>query len=116
MFVSDQTFDDITAREVEFHESTIVSIVEEVYAGELCDLSVDEDESYVANGLAIHNCRSGIIPLTGSGANEVGITKHAPTISADEGFGLAPSDDDDDDMKPDPDDYPDELFDAKDIP
>jgi hypothetical protein len=41
--------------EVEWHATTIVSIVGEEYFGELCDLTVDEDQSYVAAGIVVHN-------------------------------------------------------------
>jgi SPP1 gp7 family putative phage head morphogenesis protein len=49
------------------------------------------------------SCRSQIIPLTEEQAEEVGIAKRAPKVDAAEGFGAAP---DEDDWRPDPDDYP----------
>jgi len=50
-----------------------------------------------------HGCRSTVIFLDEAQAEEVGIAKRAPKVEAAEGFGAAP---DEDDWRPDPDDYP----------
>lgn len=49
------------------------------------------DESYVAAGYVVHNCRSTIIPLTRAAAEAQGIAEEPPEIEPAEGFGLAPS-------------------------
>lgn len=43
--------------------STIVSIVDEKYNGFLWNLEVLEDETYLAENLIVHNCRSLLIPI-----------------------------------------------------
>jgi SPP1 gp7 family putative phage head morphogenesis protein len=76
--------------EVEWHATTIVSIVGEEYFGELCDLTVDEDQSYVAAGIVVHNCRSILAPLSHEEAHDEGITSGKPDTGGaapDEGFG-----------------------------
>lgn len=54
------------------------------------DLTVEDDESYVAEGLIVHNCRSRIVPLTAEEAGDEGITEEAPDVQAAEGFGAVP--------------------------
>src|SRR5690606_6557019 len=44
----DQCSDNFLIPKVNWHTSTIITIADERYSGELCDLSVDADESYVA--------------------------------------------------------------------
>lgn len=95
------------------HRSTVITTVDARYSGELCDFSVEEDETYFAAGVLVHNCRSGIITLTESEAGKEGISKSAPRIDAASGFGLSPADSD---WQPSAADYPDELWNAKEIP
>lgn len=40
-----------------WHATTILSIADEIYGGELVDLSVDDDATYVAAGVIVSNCR-----------------------------------------------------------
>lgn len=56
-----------------------------------------------------HNCRSGFITLTAEQARARGVSTSKPSASPDKGFGKPP---DRDDWKPDPGDYPAELFSA----
>ena len=42
----------------------IKSIKKIPYSGIVYNLGVDEDESYIANGIIVHNCRCFTIPLT----------------------------------------------------
>ena len=45
--------------------STIKSIIKKKITNEtLWNLAVEGDESYVANGVVVHNCRSVLIPIT----------------------------------------------------
>ncbi len=67
----------------------MVSIVECVNSGELCDLSISEDESYVADGVLVHNCRRGQVSLSEEEAIEEGITD-APDVDPQPGFGRSP--------------------------
>ncbi len=60
-------------------------------AAEVFNLAVEEDESYVADGFVVHNCRSGIRSLRKSQAEEIGIADKAPDIDAQDGFGASPS-------------------------
>lgn len=38
--------------------------VQECEPEQVYNISVQEDESYIANGIVVHNCRSGLVPLT----------------------------------------------------
>jgi len=78
-------------REIDWHEETIVSIVEERYAGELVDLTVEDDESYVASGIIVHNCRSTVRALSERMAQRAGGVTAAPKPKMDGDWGLAPS-------------------------
>lgn len=74
-----------------FHVSTVISIVDMPYSGELCDLSVEHDETYVAGGFIVHNCRHTLTPLSPEEAEAEGIDDAMPDAEPDEGFGDAPS-------------------------
>jgi SPP1 gp7 family putative phage head morphogenesis protein len=74
-----------------FHTSTIVTIAGRPYSGEVYDISVDGDETYIANGLVVHNCRSVLVPLSAEEAGEEGVDDEAPDVDAAEGFGDEPS-------------------------
>jgi hypothetical protein len=43
-----------------FYHSTIVQVVEVEYSGMDYNLSIDEDETYIADGFLVHNCRSAL--------------------------------------------------------
>lgn len=79
--------------EVQWHCSTVAFIADEPYRGHLVDLTVNDDESYVADGVVMHNCRSVLVPLSAEEAGEEGIDDEAPDVEADEDFGEAPSKD-----------------------
>lgn len=74
-----------------FHTSTVVSIVEGSFSGEVCDFSVEEDETYVADGIVVHNCRSTFHPLTRRQAAAAGIAPEPPPVSGADGFGTPPT-------------------------
>ncbi len=55
----------------------------EEYAGYVYNLSVEDDESYTANGIIVHNCRCMIIPVT----SNIPFTVSLPTkVEPDTGF------------------------------
>lgn len=62
-----------------WHSTTIISIVEERdYGGMVWNLAVEEDETYLAEGVVVHNCRSRTLPYLKSW-KELGIDlKEAP--------------------------------------
>lgn len=74
-----------------FHTSTVISIVEGSFSGEVCDFSVEDDETYVADGIVVHNCRSTFHPLTRRQAAAAGIATESPPVNAAEGFGAPPT-------------------------
>lgn len=74
-----------------FHTSTIVSIVGEPYSGMVFDISVEGDETYIAGGLVVHNCRSILVPLSDEEAGEEGVDDEAPDVDAMDSFGDEPS-------------------------
>ncbi len=45
-----------------FYNSTIIRIVEKQYNGYVYNLSIEGDETYIADGFVVHNCRSTTIP------------------------------------------------------
>lgn len=49
--------------------SSIKSIIKKKVTGTLHNIAVEEDESYIANDLIVHNCRSILVPIM-SGDNE----------------------------------------------
>jgi hypothetical protein len=50
-----------------FKTSTIISIDVKNYDGFVYNLAVDDDESYVAEGIIVHNCRSSMLLVTMNG-------------------------------------------------
>lgn len=84
----DENIDGGPIPKVEWHSSTVVTIADERYDGELCDLSVEDDESYVAGGIIVHNCRSSLITMT---EEEAGTLSKAPDVEVPKGFGATPS-------------------------
>ena len=115
--VVDQRLESLPVGAIEWHAVPIVSIVAELYQGELVDLSVDADETYVAGGVVVHNCRSILVPLSEEEAEEEGVDTKGPDVEADEGFGRQPSGDEPGSgWEPDAKDYPEpiaEVLEAK---
>ena len=76
---------------------------------------MDADESYVAAGFVVHNCRSQIRAATQDDYDEAPLTKRGPSnVPAADGFGAAPRVDRP--WQPDLNDYPMQLagiYDAK---
>lgn len=104
--ILDEPINGCPVTQVNWHLSTVVTAVDEAIAThELFDFSVDEDETYVAGGVLVHNCRSTFITLTAEQALQQGILEKGPNAEAAEGFGAAPTDDDDDGYEPDLSDY-----------
>lgn len=50
------------------------------------NLAVEEDESYVADGVVVHNCRSVLVPVTTIDGWD-GVESDAPRVEPAEGFG-----------------------------
>lgn len=49
-----------------WYYATLTSIVEYHYEGMVYNLSVEDDETYVADGILVHNCRSATAPVISS--------------------------------------------------
>jgi len=65
-----------------------------MYNGELCDLEIYEDNSYVAAGIVVHNCECKITPLAADEIDEDEIEDDPDSLpDADDGFGDQPSED-----------------------
>lgn len=79
---------------------TVKSAVDVVF-----NIGVEHDESYVASGYVVHNCRSIVTPLTASEAASMGVTV-APKVAVPDGFGTTTSAYA---WSPDPDDYPQQI-------
>jgi hypothetical protein len=72
------------------------------------NIGVCEDESYVADGYVVHNCRSVIASCTEAQAKQLGITAKPPTVDVEEGFGRPG---DLCEWEPRPGEYPAEVYD-----
>ena len=46
-----------------FYSSTIIKTVEHDYDGYVYNLSIEDDETYIADGFVVHNCRSLRVPV-----------------------------------------------------
>ena len=109
-----QSFNSRPIRQVNWHDTLVTSIVEEtIEVHHLCDLSVEVDETYVAGGVIVHNCRSSVITMDEQEAIEAGFLEDSPDppdadeLDVDEDFDHAPGDT----LAglPDPEEYPEEL-------
>ncbi len=59
--------------DVAYHAVPVTSISRELYAGPVFNFSVEEDESYIANGCVAHNCACELVEVPrGWGYNEEG--------------------------------------------
>ena len=67
-----------------FRCSTVFRVVEREYDGYVYNLSIDGDETYIADGIVVHNCRSSTIPVV---KDEFTLAKKSlgkrPSIGAD---------------------------------
>lgn len=70
------------------------------------NFSVEEDESYVVDGMVVHNCRHRVSTLTKEQAEKEGVTEHPPDVEVPDGFGKPPALSGGSDWEPDPSDYP----------
>ncbi len=59
-------------------------------SGSVFNLEVADDETYVADGFVVHNCRAGLRSIRESEALRRGPTVSLPSEKASQGFGLAP--------------------------
>lgn len=70
MFRSDKHFNGVFIGQVDDHinphwsGTAIISIADVNYTDKVYNLAVRDDESYHANGIIVHNCRSILIPIT----------------------------------------------------
>jgi hypothetical protein len=88
----DECRNNIQTRQVQWHGAAVITIAEEEsFSGELVDLSVDEDETYVAGGIIVHNCRTVLYSINARTAKRMGITspKRLTKEKPAEGFGHA---------------------------
>lgn len=65
--------------------ASIVSIAEVAYNYPVWNLGVEDDESYHANGIIVHNCRSLLIPVT---QRDTWQASDPPTVNPQKGFGF----------------------------
>ena len=84
--------DDVSVVDVDCHDVRIIAIREKMYNGELCDLEIFEDNSYVASTIVVHNCQCKITPLAADEVEDEDIEDDPDSLpDADEGFGAEPS-------------------------
>ena len=62
----------------------IISIKKKQFNGKMYNIAVEGNETYVANGIAVHNCRSTIVPVFAYEDYEV---NDKPKELPDKGFG-----------------------------
>lgn len=62
-------------------EIKITAIKKKHITGKLYNLAVENDETYIANGIVVHNCRSLLVPVTNIGEDrDVVIDKTYPKL------------------------------------
>jgi SPP1 gp7 family putative phage head morphogenesis protein len=66
-----------------FVRAAVVKIAEVDYTHPVWNIAVQDDESYVANGIVVHNCRSLLIAVT---ARDNWTESPAPTVTPQKGF------------------------------
>lgn len=71
------------------------------------NIGVADDESYVASGYIVHNCRSHVRGLSSEEAHRRGVTWWYPEPRAEPGWGVL-----DEEYLPAPDGVPQELWDV----
>ena len=64
--------DDVCKGRIEFGHDVVLSLGLQTYSGLVYDLEVESDASYIANGVAVSNCRSTSVPVLKS-FRELGI-------------------------------------------
>lgn len=101
----DQFCDRFPVVEIDWFHAAIISIADVGSQVSLWNLAVWEDETFVASGVIVHNCRSIVTTLTEEEANDEGVTSSPPLVHVMAGFGEAPSTGGRD-WEPDPGDYP----------
>jgi len=70
----------------QWKHATIVSIADVDATPSVWNLAVLDDESYVADGLIVHNCRSVLVPITQIDGWD-GVESDEPTVQPQDGFG-----------------------------
>lgn len=80
----------LTGKRLAFRHRRILRVERLAYTGKVHNIAVDEDESYVAGGVVVHNCRSGIRSISQRAAMRRGLTTEVPRTRAQEGFGTSP--------------------------
>lgn len=68
-----------------WRHATIISIADEPCTEKVWNIAVLDDESYVADGLIVHNCRSVLFAITAIDSWD-GVESPAPTVQPQEGF------------------------------
>jgi hypothetical protein len=64
-------------------EIKIIKIQKKHIRSKLYNLAVENDETYVANGIVVHNCRSLLVPVTNIGDDQnVEIDKTYPKLQS----------------------------------
>ena len=92
MFSGNEFSDNVGSAGIECHSVRIIAITAKEYNGELCDLEVAEDNSYVANSIIVHNCECKITPLAADEVEDEDIEDDPDSLpDADDGFGAEPS-------------------------
>lgn len=67
--------------------SIVAAVHRREHVGMVHNLAVEEDETYFADGILVHNCRSLILPIDFLDWTAESATKERPAIQPQEGFG-----------------------------
>ena len=90
MLFSDELLDggfipEVHQRSPVWRGAAIISIADDICTDYVWNIAVLDDESYVADGLIVHNCRSVVVPITAiDGWDEQESLQ--PTVEPAEGF------------------------------
>ncbi len=74
-----------------FASVSVIRTVEYHYSGMVYNLSVADDETYVADGFVVHNCRSTVIPVVKEEFAIKGVTGERPAVGDKRGVVSAKS-------------------------
>ncbi len=92
VLLADEAFDDGLVRQVNGHFFTVITTVEDATEeADLFDLSVEDDETYTAAGVVVHNCRCIVQTLSRRQAEREGGPTAPGALPAADGFGSPPT-------------------------
>lgn len=88
--LGDDGLNGLLAVQVEWVHAAIISLADAESTKDVWNLAVEEDETYLAEDVIVHNCRRTQSALTERQAKARGVTAAPPAVTPAPGFGAAP--------------------------